>query len=92
VNFPLFKKNISAIVISNIGKNEVRILIFIRTKKENHMLRIMTVILNLGIVIYLGFQAKSCLVTEQIAGLNVAQDPLILSFVGVVALFIALSN
>jgi hypothetical protein len=56
------------------------------------MLRIMTVILNLGIVIYLGFQAKACLGTEQIAGINVAQDPLILSFVGVVALFIALNH
>lgn len=56
------------------------------------MLRILTVILNLGIVIYLGFQLKSCLGTEQIAGLNVAQDPLVLSFVGVVALFIALNN
>jgi hypothetical protein len=56
------------------------------------MLRILTVILNLGIVIYLGFQLKSCLGTEYIADLNVAQDPLILSFVGVVALFIALSH
>jgi len=56
------------------------------------MLRIMTVILNLGILIYLGFQAKSCLGTEQIPGLNVAQDPLIFSFIGVVALFIALNN
>jgi hypothetical protein len=56
------------------------------------MLRILAVILNLGIVIYLGFLAKACLGTEQIAGINVAQDPLILSFVGVVALFIALNN
>jgi len=56
------------------------------------MLRILTVILNLGIVIYLGFQLKSCLGAEYIADLNVAQDPLVLSFVGVVALFIALSN
>jgi hypothetical protein len=52
----------------------------------------MTVILTLGVLIYLGFQAKSCLGTEQITGLNIAQDPLILSFVGVVALFIALNN
>jgi hypothetical protein len=56
------------------------------------MLRTLTVILNLGIVIYLGFQAKACLGTEQIAGINVTQDPLILSFVGVVALFIALNH
>lgn len=56
------------------------------------MLRIMTVILNLGVLIYLGFQAKSCLGTEQLAGFNIAQDPFILSFVGVVALFIALNN
>ena len=56
------------------------------------MLKILTVILNIGIVIYLGFQLKSCLGTGYIADLNVAQDPLVLSFVGVVALFIALSN
>jgi hypothetical protein len=56
------------------------------------MLKIMTVILNLGILIYLGFQAKSCLAMEQISGFNIAQEPLILSFVGVVALFIALNN
>jgi hypothetical protein len=56
------------------------------------MLRLLTVILNLGIVIYLGFQLKSCLGTEYIADLNIAQDPLVLSFVGVVALFISLSN
>lgn len=56
------------------------------------MLRILTVILNLGIVIYLGFQLRSCLGTEFIVNFNVAQDPLVLSFVGVVALFIALTN
>jgi hypothetical protein len=63
---------ITAETAGNIGKSEVRILIVIHTKKENYMLRIMTVILNLGIVIYLGFQAKACLGTEQIAGINVA--------------------
>jgi hypothetical protein len=56
------------------------------------MLRIMTVTLNLGVLIYLGFQAKSCLDIEKIATANVAQDPFVLSFVGAVALFIALNN
>jgi hypothetical protein len=58
-------------------------------KKENHMLKIIGVLLNLGILAYLGFQAASYLSPEQIAGLNTAQNPLILSFVAVVALFIA---
>jgi hypothetical protein len=55
-------------------------------------MRILGVILNLGIVAYLGYQAASCLEPEQIAGLNTVQNPWILSFVGVVALFIALRN
>lgn len=49
-------------------------------------------IINLCIVVYLGVQAKSCLEPEQIADFNVAQDPLILSFVAIVALFIAVKN
>ena len=56
------------------------------------MLKILEVIINLGIVAYLGYQEASCLGPEQIAGLHFAQNPLILSFVAVVALFIALKN
>jgi hypothetical protein len=53
---------------------------------------ILGVLLNLGVVAYLGFQAASCLGSEQIAGLNAEQNPLILSFVAVVGLFLALKN
>jgi hypothetical protein len=56
------------------------------------MLRILGVLLNLGILAYLGHQAVTCLGPEQIAGLNTWQNPWILSFVGVVALFIVLRN
>jgi hypothetical protein len=56
------------------------------------MLRVLTVILNIGTLVYLGFQAKSCLDVEQMSNINIAQEPLILSFVGVVALFLALNN
>jgi citrate lyase beta subunit len=56
------------------------------------MLKVLGVIINLGIIARLGFQAKSCLSPEQITDFNVAQDPLTLSFVAVVALFIALTK
>ena len=54
------------------------------------MLGILGVLLNLGILAYLGFQAASCLRPEKIAGLDAVQNPWILAFVGVVALYIAL--
>jgi len=56
------------------------------------MLKILGVLINLGIVGYLGFQAKSCLVPEQMADFNVGQNPLILSCLAIVALFIAVKN
>ncbi len=56
------------------------------------MLKILGALFNLGILAYLGFQTASCLGPEQITGLNTAQNPYILSFVGVVSLFIALKN
>jgi hypothetical protein len=56
------------------------------------MLKILGVIINLGVIAYLGFQAKSCLTPEQLTDENIWQNPLILSFVAVVALFIALKN
>lgn len=56
------------------------------------MLKIIGVIINLGVIAYLGFQAKSCLTPEQLTDDNIWQNPFILSFVAVVALFIALKN
>ena len=46
-------------------------------------------LINIGIVIYLGIQAKSCLNSEQISDMNTAQNPLVLSFVAVLALLLA---
>jgi hypothetical protein len=56
------------------------------------MLKILGVIINLGIIAYLGFQAKSCLGPEQLTDADIVRNPLILSFVAVIALFIALRN
>ncbi len=56
------------------------------------MLSVLGVIINLGLVIYLGVKLSRCMGPEEIAGINTAQNPLILSFVAVVALFIALKN
>jgi hypothetical protein len=56
------------------------------------MLKTIGIIINLGIVFYLGFQAKSCLSPEQIADFNAAQNPLVLSFVAVIALYISMRN
>lgn len=46
-------------------------------------------LVNIGIVIYLGIQAKSCLDPEAMADANVAQNPLVLSFVAILALLLA---
>ncbi len=56
------------------------------------MLKVIGVIINLGIIAYLGHQASSCLNQEQIAGITVNQDPMIYSFVAIVALFVAMRN
>ena len=56
------------------------------------MLKVLGVIINLAVVAYLGFHAKSCLSPEQIANLGAEQNPLVLSFVAVVALFIAVNS
>jgi hypothetical protein len=56
------------------------------------MLKILGVIINLGVVAYLGFHAQSCLSPEEIANLSAEQNPLVLSFVAVVALFMAIKN
>jgi hypothetical protein len=56
------------------------------------MLRILGVLINLGIVAHLGFQAKECLNPALMADFNIVHNPLVLSFVAVVALFIALNN
>jgi hypothetical protein len=49
-------------------------------------------LINLGIVVYLGIQAKSCMDPAQVKEFDITQDPFILSFVAIVALFIALKN
>lgn len=46
-------------------------------------------LINIGIVIYLGIQAKAGMSTEQFADLNTAQNPLVLSFVAILALLLA---
>ena len=56
------------------------------------MLKILGVIINLGVIAYLGFQAKSLLSPEQLTDANIVKDPLILSFVAVIALFMAIKN
>jgi hypothetical protein len=59
-------------------------------KGENYMRKILGVLVNLGVLAYLGFKTASCMGLEQVTGLNTAQNPFILSFVGVVSLFIVL--
>jgi hypothetical protein len=56
------------------------------------MLAAIGTIINLGIVVYLGMQAKLCMDPEQLSNLDIAKNPLLLSFVAVVALFIAVKN
>ena len=47
-------------------------------------------ILNLGILVYMGYLMASYMAVDQIAGANATQNPWILSFVGIVALYFAL--
>lgn len=56
------------------------------------MLTTIGTLINLCIVVYLGVQAKSCLDPEQLSNFDIAKNPLLLSFVAVVALFIAVKN
>jgi hypothetical protein len=56
------------------------------------MRKILAVLINLGALGYLGFKTASCLGLEQITGLNAMQNPFIISFVGVVSLFIVSRN
>jgi hypothetical protein len=56
------------------------------------MLSTIGAIINMCIIIYLGIHAKSCLDPEQIANLEVAQNPLVLSFVAIIALFFVIKN
>ena len=46
-------------------------------------------ILNLGILVYLGYLMTSCMGMDQISGANATQNPLLLSFVGIIALYFA---
>jgi hypothetical protein len=56
------------------------------------MLNALGVMINIIALIYLGFQTASCLGPEQIEGVNTFQNPYIISFIGIVALFIAQRN
>ena len=56
------------------------------------MLTTIGTLINLGIVVYLGLQVKACLDPEQMSNFDIAKNPLLLSFVAVVALFIAVKN
>ncbi len=56
------------------------------------MLKVLGMVINLGLVIYLGLQLSKCMGPEEIAGLNTAQNPMIISFIAVIALFMALKN
>ena len=55
------------------------------------MLNVLGVILNLGTLIYLGYEASSCIGPVQV-GINATQNPWFLSFVGVVGLFLVLKH
>ena len=56
------------------------------------MLATIGAIVNICIIVYLGIRAKSCLDPEQIANLDVAQNPLVISFVAILALFLVIKN
>jgi hypothetical protein len=56
------------------------------------MLSTIGAIINICIIIYLGIHAKSCLDPEQMANLDVTQNPLVLSFVAIIALFCVIKN
>ena len=60
--------------------------------KEMIMLSMIGALVNIGIIIYLGIHAKECFDPEQLANLEVAQNPLVLSFVAILALFLVIKN
>ena len=70
-------------------KKRICILIVIQIRRENDMILTIGKILNFGILVYLGYLMASCMGTDQIAGANAAQNPWILSFLGIVALYFA---
>ena len=56
------------------------------------MLSTFGTIINLGIVVFLGVQARACLEPDLLSNTDIAKNPLLLSFVAIVALFIAVKN
>lgn len=56
------------------------------------MLSALGALVNIGVIMYLGMQAKSCLNPEQLSSLGIEQNPLVLSFVAILALFLAIKN
>lgn len=57
--------------------------------QEAVMLSTIGGLVNIGIIIYLGLQVKAGMTPEQYSDLNTAQNPLLLSFVAVLALILA---
>ena len=56
------------------------------------MLSTIGAIVNICIIIYLGIHAKACLDPEQISNLEIAQNPLVLSFVAILAIFLVIKS
>ena len=56
------------------------------------MLSALGALVNIGVIMYLGMQAKSCLTPEQMSSLGIEQNPLVLSFAAILALFLAIKN
>lgn len=56
------------------------------------MLSALGALVNIGIIVYLGMQAKSCLGPAQIKDFEIAHDPFVLSFAAILALFLAIRN
>lgn len=55
-------------------------------------MKLFGVILNLGLIAYLGYMAGTCLRPDKIDSLSIVQDPFVVSFLAVVALFFSLKN
>jgi membrane protein DedA with SNARE-associated domain len=56
------------------------------------MLSTLGALVNIGIIIYLGIQAKSGLTPEQLSNLGIEQNPLVLSCAAILALLLALKS
>jgi len=55
-------------------------------------MKLFGVILNLLLIAYLGYTAGTCLRPDKIENLSLVQDPFVISFLAVVALFFSLKD